>query len=101
MRMVVASRLGICAKLKAFSTFSAESAPLKTYNIELQRVKSQSFAHGLIKLHIDALVSPALTPEDKMPTSSLSFTEENGARADVAAENPARRARRPQSQEPA
>jgi len=50
---------------------------LKTYNIELQKVKSQSYAHGLIKLHIDALVSPALTPEDKMPTSSLSFTEEN------------------------
>jgi hypothetical protein len=49
---------------------------VKTYNIELQKLKSQSFAHGLIKLHIDALVAPAVAAEDKLPTSSLSFTEE-------------------------
>ena len=49
---------------------------MKTYHIEVQKVKSQSFAHGLIKLHIDALVAPAVTPEDKQPTSALSFTEE-------------------------
>lgn len=50
---------------------------MKTYNIELQKVKNHGFSHGLIKLHIDALVSPAVTPEDKLPTSTLSFTEEN------------------------
>jgi hypothetical protein len=49
---------------------------VSTYNIELQKLKSQSFAHGLIKLHIDALVAPAVAAEDKLPTSSLSFTEE-------------------------
>lgn len=51
-------------------------AQMKTHNIELQKVKSLSFAHGLIKLHIDALVTPAVTPEDKVPTSALLFTEE-------------------------
>jgi hypothetical protein len=51
-------------------------AQMKTHNIELQKVKGQSFAHGLIKLHVDTLITPAVTPEDKMPTSTLLFTEE-------------------------
>ena len=50
---------------------------MKTYNIELQRVKSMSNSHGLIQMQIDALVQAA-SPRDSDPsTSVLSLTEDN------------------------
>jgi uncharacterized membrane protein affecting hemolysin expression len=50
---------------------------LKTYHIELQRVKAMSNAHGLVRMQIDALVQ-TLAPQDAgAPTSLLSLTEDN------------------------
>ncbi len=50
---------------------------MKTYHIEVQKLKAASNGHGLINLQIDALVQPAQTPDDRAPTSLLSLTEEN------------------------
>jgi hypothetical protein len=50
---------------------------LKTYSIELQRVKSMSNGHGLIQMQIDALVLPASARGDTEPASVLSLTEDN------------------------
>ena len=49
---------------------------MKTYSIEVQRVKAMSNANGLIEAQIDALVLPASTPEGKAPTTRLSMSEE-------------------------
>jgi len=58
----------------------AEEGRLKTYNIEVQRVKAMTNAGGLIEAQIDALVLPASTQagkdEGKAPTTRLSMTEE-------------------------
>jgi hypothetical protein len=50
---------------------------LKTYNIELQRVKAMSNAHGLIHMQVDALVQPAPAHDSGAPASVLSLTEDN------------------------
>ena len=50
---------------------------LKTYNIELQRVKSMSNGHGLIHVQIDALVQVMSSRDSESPTSVLSLTEDN------------------------
>jgi hypothetical protein len=50
---------------------------LKTYQIELQRVKSMSNGHGLIQMHIDAAVQPVAARDDAAPGSVLSLTEDN------------------------
>jgi hypothetical protein len=50
---------------------------LKTYNIELQRVKSMSEGSGLIHAQIDASVSPAVqNNEGKPPTTTLTLTHD-------------------------
>jgi hypothetical protein len=49
---------------------------LKTYNIEIQRVKAMANGHGLITAQIDALVQSAPGRDDGVPTSVLSFSEE-------------------------
>ncbi len=54
---------------------------MKTYSIELQRVKSMSNQHGLVHARIDALIQPQ-TPKrgndegDVEPLSVLSFSED-------------------------
>lgn len=50
---------------------------MKTYNVEIQRVKAMSNGHGLINAQIDALVLPAGRSEGTEPTTLLSMTEEN------------------------
>jgi hypothetical protein len=50
---------------------------LKTYTIELQRVKSMSNGHGLVHMQIDALVQPLAARDSGEPASVLSLTEEN------------------------
>ena len=50
---------------------------MKTYSIELQRVKSMSNGHGLIQMQIDALVLPLATKDSAAPASVLSLSEEN------------------------
>jgi hypothetical protein len=49
---------------------------LKTFNIEVQRVKAMSNGNGLVEAQIDALVLPSTTPEGKAPSTRLSMSEE-------------------------
>ena len=54
---------------------------MKTYNIEIQKVKSMSNGHGLINVRIDALVAPQSRAQDSddvgEPHTVLSLTEGN------------------------
>jgi len=50
---------------------------LKTYTIELQRLKSASNGHGLIQMQIDALVQPLSARDSTDPASMLSLSEDN------------------------
>jgi hypothetical protein len=54
---------------------------MKTYNIELQRVKSMSNSHGLIHVRIDAAVQPQSprhhADEEGEAHTVLSLTEDN------------------------
>ena len=49
---------------------------MKTYNVEVQRVKAMSNSHGLIRAQIDALVQPSLDRDEGSPSSVLSLSEE-------------------------
>ena len=50
---------------------------MKTYNIELQRLKAMSHSSGLIEAQIDAAVLTAgAAPEGRTPTTWLRMTEE-------------------------
>ena len=49
---------------------------MKTYNIEIQRVKGMSFAHGLIQAQIDGIVQPTTARDEGAPTTLLGFSEE-------------------------
>jgi len=49
---------------------------LKTWNVEIQRVKAMSNSNGLIRAQIDALVQPAAARDEGMPTTLLQFSEE-------------------------
>lgn len=48
---------------------------MKTFRIEVQRIKSMSNANGLLHAQIDAAVLPGTTPQDAAPTSWLSMSE--------------------------
>ena len=52
---------------------------MKTYNIELQRIKSMSNSHGLVHARVDAVVQAAAARGDDgaAPSTQLSFTVEN------------------------
>jgi hypothetical protein len=51
---------------------------MKTFTIELQRIKSMSNSHGLVRAKVDALVQTAAERDDNgAPSSTLSFTVEN------------------------
>ena len=49
---------------------------MKTYTIELQRVRAMSNSNGLIKAQIDAMVQPAAVRDDGAATTVLSLSEE-------------------------
>jgi hypothetical protein len=49
---------------------------VKTYNIEVQKVKAMVNSHGLIRAQIDALVQPSTDRDDATPTTVLSLSEE-------------------------
>jgi hypothetical protein len=49
---------------------------LKTYNIEVQRVKAMTNSNGLIRAQVDALVQPTAARDEGMPTTVLSLTED-------------------------
>ena len=54
---------------------------MKTYAIEIQKVKSMSNAHGLINVRMDAIVAPQPQRRDaddaSEPVTILSMTEDN------------------------
>ena len=50
---------------------------MKTWNIEIQKVKAMANSNGLIRAQIDALVQPAAARDEGMPTTVLSLSEEN------------------------
>jgi hypothetical protein len=49
---------------------------VKTFQIELQKVKAMANRNGLIEAKIDALVLPTNTRGDDNPSTMLSMTEE-------------------------
>ena len=51
---------------------------MKTYSIEVQRIKAASNSHGLIRARVDALVQSTAAREDGAePSSILSLSVEN------------------------
>ena len=49
---------------------------MKTWNIEIQRVKAMANGNQLIRAQIDALVQPAAPRDDGVPMTVLQFSEE-------------------------
>lgn len=49
---------------------------MKTFNIEMQRIKAMSHGNGLVNAQIDALVIPTSTADGKTPTTWLSMSED-------------------------
>ena len=50
---------------------------MKTWNIEVQKVKAMAHGHGLIRAQIDALVQPAPARDEGIESSILSLSEDN------------------------
>jgi len=50
---------------------------MKTWNIEIQRVKAMTNSNGLIRAQVDALVQPAAARDEGVPTTLLSLSEDN------------------------
>ena len=49
---------------------------MKTWNVEIQRVKAMSNSNGLIRAQIDALVQASAARDEGVPTTVLQFSEE-------------------------
>lgn len=50
---------------------------MKTWNIEIQKVKAMANGNGLIRAQVDALVQPQAPRDDGVPSTILSLTEAN------------------------
>lgn len=50
---------------------------MKTYQIEIQRVKAMTNSNGLIRAQVDALVQSTPPRDEGAPTTVLSLTEAN------------------------
>jgi len=50
---------------------------MKTFSIEVQRIKALSNSHGLVQARVDATVTTALGRDGDAPSSTLSLTVEN------------------------
>ena len=50
---------------------------MKTWNIEVQKVKAMANSDGLIRAQIDALVQPSALRDEGMPSMVLSLSEGN------------------------
>lgn len=48
---------------------------MKTFNIEIQRIKGMSSGHGLVIAQIDATVLPASRQDGTEPSTSISMDE--------------------------
>lgn len=49
---------------------------MKTYQIEVQRVKAMTNSNGLIRAQVDALVQSSPPRDEGMPSTVLSLTED-------------------------
>jgi hypothetical protein len=49
---------------------------MKTWNIEVQKVRAMAHGHGLIRAQIDAIVQPAAARDDAAPATVLSLSED-------------------------
>jgi hypothetical protein len=50
---------------------------MKTFNVEVQRIKAMSNSHGLVRARVDALVQPATPRGEGDESSVLSLSVEN------------------------
>jgi len=50
---------------------------MKTFNVEVQRIKAMSNSHGLVRARVDALVQPAPPRSEGDESSVLSMSVEN------------------------
>ena len=50
---------------------------MKTWNIEVQKVKAMTNANALIRMQVDALVQPSAPHDDGPPGTTISLTEGN------------------------
>jgi hypothetical protein len=50
---------------------------MKTWNIEIQKVKAMANGNGMIRAQIDALVQPSAAADDGTPSTILNFSEGN------------------------
>ena len=48
---------------------------MKTYNIDVQRVKAMSNANGLIRMQVDAIVQLSAARDEGVPTTVLNVSE--------------------------
>ena len=49
---------------------------MKTYTIEVQKVKAMINSHGLIRAQIDALIQPVAARDEGTPSTVLTLSEE-------------------------
>ena len=50
---------------------------MKTFNVELQRIKAMSNSHGLVRARVDAIVQSVPPRDEGEPSSTLTLTVEN------------------------
>ena len=50
---------------------------MKTYNVELQRIKAMHESHGLVQVRVDALVLPQAARDEGEPSTLLSLSTED------------------------
>jgi len=70
-----------CARALCAARLVPTIGPMKTYDIELLRVKSMHQGHGLVYMRLDATVQPQPKQRDddgtQEPATVLKLTEEN------------------------
>lgn len=50
---------------------------MKTFNVEVQRIKSLTESHGMLQARVDALVQTVSARDDAEPSSVLGLSVEN------------------------
>ena len=81
MRVAVHPAFRHCARALCAARLVPTIGPMKTYDIELLRVKSMHQGHGLVYMRLDATVQPQPKQRDDdgtlEPATVLKLTEEN------------------------
>lgn len=50
---------------------------MKTWNVEIQKVKAMANGNGLVRAQVDLLVQPAPARDEGAPVSVLTLSEDN------------------------